>query len=149
NFVRCKNKVAVSPWDNPPEDRRMNWKRALSALALGSLFTSAALPAAAQTARITGTITDRTAGAPIPNVTVTVVGTQLGARSGADGRYTIADVPAGAQRVRAARIGYAPTDQLVSLTAGQTATANIAMAVSSVTLDQMVVVGYGTQRRSD
>jgi len=127
----------------------MNWKRALSALALGSLFTGAALPAAAQTGRITGTITDRTAGAPIPNVTVTVVGTQLGARSGPDGRYSIADVPAGAQRIRAARIGYAPTDQLVTLTAGQTITTNFAMSAASVTLDQMVVVGYGTQRRSD
>ena len=129
----------------------MNWKRALSALALGSLFTSAALPAAAQTAtgRITGVITDRTAGAPISNVTVTVVGTQLAARSGPDGRYVLADAPVGAQRIRAARIGYAPTDQLVTLAAGQVLTANIAMAVVSVTLDQMVVVGYGSQRRSD
>ncbi len=127
----------------------MNWKRALSALALGSLFTGAALPAAAQTGRIIGTVTDRTAGAPIPNVTVTVVGTPLGARSGPDGRYSIADVPAGAQRIRAARIGYAPTDQLVTLAAGQILTTNIAMSAASVTLDQMVVVGYGTQRRSD
>jgi TonB-linked SusC/RagA family outer membrane protein len=128
----------------------MNWKRALSALALGSLFSSAAFPAAAQTVgRITGVITDRTAGAPIPNVTVTIVGTQLGARSGADGRYTIAEVPVGSQRVRAARIGYSPTDQLVNLTAGQSLTLNISMAAASVTLDQMVVVGYGTQRRSD
>src|SRR5215831_2382942 len=118
----------------------MNWKRALSALALGSLSTSAALPAAAQTAgRITGVITDRTAGAPIPNVTVSIVGTQLGGRSGPDGRYTIGEVPAGSQRVRAARIGYAPTDQLVTLSAGQSLTLNISMAAASVTLDQMVV----------
>ncbi|MGH7618707.1 MAG: carboxypeptidase regulatory-like domain-containing protein, partial [Gemmatimonadaceae bacterium] len=130
----------------------MNWKRALlSALALAPLLASPAVPAAAQSAtgRITGIITDRTAGAPIPNVTVTIVGSALGARSGPDGRYSIANVPAGTQRVRAARIGYAPTDQLITISAGQPATVNLAMATVSVTLDQMVVVGYGTQRRSD
>jgi len=101
------------------------------------------------TGRITGTITDRTAGAPIPNVSVNVVGTQLGVRTTADGRYSINEVPAGSQRVHVARIGYTPEDQQVSVTAGQTSTANIALAAASVTLDQMVVVGYGSQRRSD
>ena len=62
---------------------------------------------------------------------------------------TIAAAPTGAQRVRASRIGYSPTDQLVTLSGGQTATVNFAMSTASVTLDQMVVVGYGTQRRSD
>jgi hypothetical protein len=54
--------------------------------------------------------------APISNVAITVVGTTLGARSGADGKFTINEVPAGAQRLRAARIGYSPADQLVNLT---------------------------------
>src|SRR5690349_4906944 len=108
----------------------MNWKRAGSALSPASLFTNAALPAAAQTAtrRITGVITDRAAGAPVPNVTISIVGSQLGTRSGPDGRYTLAEVPAGQQRVRATRIGYAPTDQLVTLAAGQVLTANNAIA---------------------
>lgn len=119
-----------------------------------TLFTALALSAATaaaqqSTGRVTGLVTDRTAGAPIPNVAVTIVGTSLGARTGADGRYTIGEVPAGSQRVRAARIGYSPSDQQVSVTAGQATTLNIALSAASVTLDQMVVVGYGTQRRSD
>jgi TonB-linked SusC/RagA family outer membrane protein len=128
----------------------MNWKRAVTCLALVPSF-AIGIRAAAQTGtgRITGTVTDRIAGAPIANVAVTVIGTQLGARTGADGRYSIADVPAGSQRVRAARIGYSPSDQTVTIAAGQTATLNIALSTASVTLDQMVVVGYGTQRRSD
>jgi TonB-linked SusC/RagA family outer membrane protein len=129
----------------------MKWMRAAKHLATGTLLVVAASAAAAQTgsARITGTVTDRTAGAPVPNVTVTVVGTEFGARTGPDGKFTIAAAPAGAQRIRAARIGYAPTDQLVTLSAGQTAMVNFAMSTASVTLDQMVVVGYGAQRRSD
>ena len=78
-----------------------------------------------------------------------VVGSEAGARTGPDGKFTIATAPTGSQRVRASRIGYSPTDQLVTLSAGQTSTVNFAMATASVTLDQMVVIGYGTQRRSD
>jgi len=125
--------------------------RVLSRLALLPAFLAAVASASAQgtAGRISGLITDRTAGAPIPNVSVTIVGTQIGARSGPDGRYTINDVPPGSQRVRAARIGYSPTEQQITVTAGQTTTLNIALSAASVTLDQMVVVGYGAQRRSD
>ncbi len=131
----------------------MIWTRVLypSRLLLPALL--AATPPArlgTRTGRITGTVTDRTAGAPVANVSVIVVGTQLGGRTGADGRFTIADVPVGAQRVHAARIGYTPVDQLVTLAAGQTVDASTSRCPRRpVTLDQMVVVGYGTQRRSD
>src|SRR5689334_5967073 len=125
--------------------------RALARLALlPALFAAfTSVGAQATAGRITGLITDRTVGAPIANVTVTVAGTQLGARTGADGRYSINDVPPGAQRVRASRIGYAPFEQSVTVSAGQTATLNVALSAASVTLDQMVVTGYGAQRRSD
>ena len=128
----------------------MIWTRARWSVAILSSLAFATT-SAAQTGngRVTGTITDRTAGAPISNVAITVVGTTLGARSGTDGKFTINEVPAGAQRLRAARIGYSPADQLVNLTPGQTATVNIALSTATVTLDQMVVTGYGQQRRSD
>jgi TonB-dependent starch-binding outer membrane protein SusC len=129
----------------------MNWKRAVTCLALVPCLAVGARSAAAQTGtgRLTGTVTDRIAGAPISNVAITVVGTQLGARTAPDGKYSIGDVPSGSQRIRAARIGYSPSDQSVTIAPGQTATLNIALSTASVTLDQMVVVGYGTQRRSD
>ncbi len=132
--------------------RRSTTMRALTRLTVATLFGATVNAAGAQqtgTGRITGTVTDRTAGAPIPNVNVTVTGTTLAARTGTDGRYTIAEVPSGARRVHVARIGYAPVDQQVTVSVGQTATVNIALSAVSVTLDQMVVVGYGTQRRSD
>lgn len=125
----------------------MKWMRALTCLVLSAGLARAAHAQAA--GRISGTITDRTAGAPIANVSVTVTGTTLGARTGPDGRYAISGVPAGAQHVRAARIGYSPVDQAVTVASGESVTLNLAMSAASVTLDQMVVVGYGTQRRSD
>src|SRR5690348_13719255 len=125
----------------------MKWLRVISCLALSAVCATAAR--AQSTGRITGTVTDRTAGAPIANVSVTVTGTALGARTGPDGRYTINGVPTGAQHVRATRIGYAPDDQAVTIESGQTLSLNLAMAAATVTLDQMVVVGYGAQRRSD
>ena len=88
----------------------MIWTRASWSLACLSSLVLAATSATAQTGtgRVTGTVTERTAGAPVSNVAITVVGTALGARTGADGRFTINEVPAGAQRLRAARIGYSP-----------------------------------------
>ena len=129
----------------------MTWTRARWSLATVSSLIFAAAAATAQTGngRVSGTIIDRTAGAPISNVAVAVVGTTIGARTGADGRFTINEVPSGAQRLRASRIGYSPTDQLVTISAGQTTTVNLALSATTVTLDQMVVIGYGTQRRSD
>ena len=128
----------------------MNRMLAVARMSLG-LALCVAGPAAAQTGtgRITGLVTDRIAGAPISNVNVTIVGTTLGARTGTDGRYTLPAVPTGTQRVRAARIGYSPADEVVRVAAGQTLTVNIALSTATVALDQMVVVGYGTQRRSD
>jgi len=42
-----------------------------------------------------------------------------------------------------------PIEQPVTIAPGQTVTVNLALAAASVTLDQTVIVGYGTQRRSD
>ncbi len=135
--------------------RSLPLARSARRLAIASalaMITGAASTAAAQgggTGRISGTVTDRIAGAPVANVSIAVVGTQLGARTGPDGKFTVTDVPAGTRRVRASRIGYTPIEQSIAVTDGATATLNMALSTATVTLDQMVVIGYGAQRRSD
>jgi TonB-linked SusC/RagA family outer membrane protein len=99
--------------------------------------------------RITGAITEAAGGLPVVNANISLVGTRFGAQSGNDGRFTINGIPAGRYRIRAARIGFAPREDSVTVTDGQTASVSLALQQVSVTLDQMVVVGYGTQRRSD
>ena len=106
----------------------MTWKAVLESLAVAAALAATTAQAQEPGGRITGTITDRTAGAPIVNVAVTVVGTQLGARTDVAGKFSINNVPAGPQRIHATRIGYSPTDQLVTVTTGQTVTTNIALS---------------------
>src|ERR1700746_2024165 len=65
----------------------------------------AALPLGAQ-GIVQGTVTDAHAGSPISDVTVFVAGARRGAVTDAQGRYHIAAVPAGAQKLIAQRVGY-------------------------------------------
>jgi TonB-dependent starch-binding outer membrane protein SusC len=109
----------------------------------------AATPAAAQgTGRITGTVTAAETGAPVADATVTVQGTALSARTGADGRYTLAGVPTGTQTVRAGQIGFTSASTTVMVAAGQTATANLRLGTQTLMMDTLVAVGYTTQRRA-
>ncbi|HEX5830568.1 MAG TPA: carboxypeptidase regulatory-like domain-containing protein, partial [Gemmatimonadaceae bacterium] len=98
--------------------------------------------AAAQTGRITGTVVDSTSGQPLTAVQVQVSGTTLGAQTGADGRYTIVNVPAGTHTVEARRIGYAPARRAnVVVTADAAATADLTMRVAALQLQQVVTTG--------
>src|SRR5437879_2207600 len=82
-------------------------------------------------------------------VRLSVVGMDRAAVTAEDGGFVLAAVPEGMQRVRASRIGFAAGEQTVAVTAGQIATLNFAIQPIAVTLSDVVVVGYGTQRRAD
>lgn len=112
------------------------------------LLLAPALAAAQGTERITGLVaTDQ--GIPIPGAQVVVQGTTLGAHTGDDGRYVIANVPSGTHTLRAQRIGYAPQTQTITVAAGQSATADFRLTAVATTLTTQVVVGYTTQLRRD
>jgi TonB-linked SusC/RagA family outer membrane protein len=85
----------------------------------------------------------------LPSAQVTIVGTTLGAVTDTAGRFTINNVPVGTQVVRAARLGYAPTRQSVSVVAGQTATVNVALTSAAIQLEGVVTTGYGVQSRRE
>src|SRR5438309_1800715 len=79
-----------------------------------------------------------------------VAGTELGADVASDGRYSIDAVPPGTYRLRARLIGHALMEMTsVVVTAGDTARADFRLAPLAVTLQEVVVVGYGTQARKD
>jgi TonB-linked SusC/RagA family outer membrane protein len=108
------------------------------------------LPAAAQSGgRIAGTVTAAAGGRPLPNVTVSVTGTTRRAVTGPDGRYTIADVDAGSRTVMAAGLGLATVQRTVTVAAGATTAVDLQLAEQALLLDEVVAVGYGTQRRGD
>jgi TonB-linked SusC/RagA family outer membrane protein len=109
---------------------------------LTPLFVVAALPALAQTQVVSGRVVGAD-GSAIPGATVVERGTTNGASSGADGNFSLSVQP-GATLVISS-IGY--TTQTVAL-AGRT-TLNVTLAASATDLAEAVVVGYGTQSKTD
>ena len=98
-----------------------------------------------------GTISGRAVEAatqrPLPDVQVSVVGTQRGAITNEQGEYRIVNLTPGTVTVRAQRIGYAPVTQSVSVTAGGTATANFVLAATAIQIDEVVVTATGESQR--
>ncbi|MEM9997908.1 MAG: TonB-dependent receptor [Bacteroidota bacterium] len=76
----------------------------------------------AQTGIVAGTVIDATTGEPLPGTNVVVVGTTIGAATDFDGRYRIAGVPTGDQRLAAVFLGFEPDTLAVTVVRGQTNT---------------------------
>ncbi|MCC5937088.1 MAG: TonB-dependent receptor [Lunatimonas sp.] len=91
-------------------------------------------------ARITGTVKDSN-GEPIPGATVVVEGTGAGTATDIDGKFTL-DVPEGSTIV-ISFIGYKPT----RMTIGNQTTVNIVLEEDMSSLQEVIVVGYGTQEK--
>ena len=117
--------------------KRNQMKRAwrLSLLTAALLFVGSAAMAQND---VTGVITDET-GEPLIGVTVVEAGTQNAAVTDIDGRYKL-NVKNGA-KLNVSYIGYEP----VTINAGQ----NVVLKEDNKTLNEVVVVGYGTMRRKD
>jgi TonB-linked SusC/RagA family outer membrane protein len=98
-------------------------------------------------ATLQGQVSDVTTRQPIIGANVTVVGTQLGTITGADGRFQILNVPAGSQTVRVRMIGYGVIERTIEVVTGQVVVVNFEISPEAVALAEIVAVGYGTQRR--
>ena len=116
-------------------------------LVVTGLLWAGSLGAQATTGTISGRVVDSTSQQPLSNVTIAVPGTQLGALTRNDGGFLITNVPVGAQRVRATRIGYGSKEQPVTVNAGATVAVQFSLGTVAASLSEIVVVGYGTQRR--
>src|SRR6185295_3489094 len=85
------------------------------------LIAGLAIPAAAQqTGTVTGTLTNSLSGDPIPNALVTLEAPTFSrqVRSGADGKFTVANVPAGAYHLIIRADGYLPSRTEVTVSTG-------------------------------
>jgi iron complex outermembrane receptor protein len=97
--------------------------------------------ASAQTGTVTGRVTHAGEGSALSDVRVTVQGTALFALTGTDGRYTLKGVPAGPQVLTFRWIGYQPTEARVTVTEGQSTTADVALTPAPVSIGELVVEG--------
>ena len=90
--------------------------------------------------RVTGRVIDAASGAGLAEVSLRVVGTTVGTMSGVDGRFTLANVPAGVTSIQARRLGFAAkTVSGVQVVAGRTIEQDISLTGSSVQLEAVTV----------
>ena len=111
-------------------------------ICLVAVASSAALYAQ-QTRTFTGTVFDES-NAALPGATIVVKGTTIGTNSGADGSFTI-QVPEGSNILEVSFIGMEP--QEVTITPG--VPIRITMVTTQSMLNEVVVIGYGTAKRSE
>lgn len=116
--------------------------RSLRLLSVLFLFICPLL-AFGQARTVTGKVTDRM-NEPLPGVSIVVEGTTTGIVTDIDGNYRLT-VPEGSDVLNFSFIGFA--DQRVVL--GDRTVVNVVLQESVLGLDEVVVVGYGTMRKSD
>jgi len=92
-----------------------------------------------RTGIIRGRVIDHQSGEGISGVNIWLVGTELRAVTTREGNYILRNVPAGPQRIRAERLGYIRTEQVVTLNEADTMTVNLAMSIDPVTLSPLEV----------
>jgi TonB-dependent SusC/RagA subfamily outer membrane receptor len=105
-----------------------------------SVFLLASMAAWTQTRTITGTVTEK-GNVPLPGVSVVVKGTTLGTTTNLDGKYSL-QVPVEATNILFSFVGYETQDIVI----GSRAVIDVELAPSTTEIEEVVVVGYGTQK---
>ena len=108
-----------------------------------ALFSVLAIGAYAQSKTVSGTVLDKT-GESVIGASVVVKGTTNGTITDFDGKFTLQNVP-GNGTIQVSFVGYKTVDIPVK---GQS-TLKVTLEEDTETLDEVVVVGYGVQKKSD
>lgn len=123
------------------EPKQKIQRNTVSRMLLLFLFVACAMVVHAQNT-VTGKVVD-TAGEAVIGASVKVVGTTNGAATDLDGNFKLGNVPSGAS-LEVSYIGY--ITQKVKATS---APMSITLKEDNQSLDEVVVVGYGVQKKSD
>lgn len=118
-------------------------KKLFSRLLVLLLLSAINLSVAAQNITVTGTVVDPAENEPLIGATVRAKGTSAGVATDIDGNYSI-NVPPKSTLIISS-IGYETKEVAVD---GRTRI-DISMTSTSAMLDEVVVIGYGVQRKSD
>src|SRR5947207_1611319 len=113
--------------------------------ALGLAVT--AYPLAAQTGSVEGTVSAAAAREPVVGAECTIAGSNIGVRTGSDGRFALRNVPAGPREVRVLAIGYKVVTLRLTVSADSASTVTVQLAPSLLQLDAVVVTGTAGQAR--
>lgn len=113
------------------------WPLLLLILFMGSFTLSQA-----QQITVSGTITDETDGTTLIGVSVIQKGTSIGTTTDIDGNYTVTVVEG--STLVFSYVGYEDQEFIANQ-----ASINVALKAKSELLDEIIVIGYGTQKKTD
>jgi iron complex outermembrane receptor protein len=119
----------------------MNLKRLLSVIVV--LLVAYATPVLAQDKQVTGKVTDAKDGSTLPGATVKAKGTKIVTQTGNDGVFKI-KVPTSTTTLVVSYSGF--TEREIAINGD---IVNVKLEASTGNLNEVVVVGYGTQRKRD
>lgn len=114
-------------------------------VALMAMMAAFATDVSAQ-GTVKGKVFDET-GEGLPGANVFVNGTTIGTITDMDGNYAIPGVPAGNQTITASFIGYQNVELAISMSDGATITKNFTLREDNEELEEVVVIGYGVQKK--
>ena len=110
-------------------------------LLLACLFVGIGL-VTAQTQKVTGVVISEEDGQPVIGASVLVKGTQIGAITGVDGDFTLPNVPSSAKTLIISYIGMQTQEVAIK------PSMKVIMKSDSEVLDEVMVVAYGTAKKS-
>ena len=111
-------------------------------LLLACLFVGIGL-VTAQTQTVTGVVISEEDGQPVIGASVRVENTQLGAITDVDGKFQIANVPSSAKTLVISYIGMQTVEVPVK------PSVKVFLKSNTELLDEVMVVAYGTAKKSD
>lgn len=130
----------VGAYESINIDKNMRQKLLLSC----ALFLNWLAPLLAQNRSISGRITDESA-KELPGVSIVLKGTQRGTVSDANGQYKLNLPDSGPVTLIFSFVGY----QSQEVNVADQASLNISLKPDDNSLEEVVVVGYGTQKKKD
>jgi TonB-dependent starch-binding outer membrane protein SusC len=95
---------------------------------------------------LSGVVTDLETGESLPGANVMIEGTTTGTVTNLDGEYQL-ELPPGNHRMLFSFIGYTRQTKEISIAQNETLTLDVALSLDVTTFEELVVIGYGTQKK--
>ncbi len=118
--------------------------RLLAKCTMMCAFLLAAFVGFSQTRQVSGKVTDSKDGSPVSNASVTIKGTKTGTTTDASGNFKI-NVTGSSSVLVISSVGF----NKIEVPVGNQSQIDVSLLASASALTEVVVVGYGTQRKKD
>jgi len=100
----------------------------------------------AQNGTISGKVTDKQNN-PVIGASVVLLGTTVGSATDIDGKYQITKAPSGNFTIRASSVGFKPVLLEATVINNQTITFDFVLENDVMNMEELIVVGYGSNRK--